>query len=834
MSDWVSRNFFKSSALLFVFITGTQAITATTGHYTYTISATSMSVACNDVGLPCTPTINGVAIVAGDEIAAMDSAGTCIGSAKWTGSTISIPVMGYDGAVSPAVPGLTTGKKLTFHIWDSLTATEVTVVGAQFYPPGSPAPTADSTYVVNGIAVLDSLKGFSTPAAPALSAPTTASVNQPIAITLSWGTLSTATSYGLQVSTVSTFASTVFGQAGITGNSQKVSGLNNSAKYFWRASATNMKAPGTWSSVWNFTTIIDTPAVPVLSLPSNNAVNQPASLTLAWGTVTGAVSYAVQVSTGSAFGSTVVSQAGLTTAKKAVPGLATGTGYYWQVNATNVGGTSAWSTDWSFTTIAIPAAPVTSAPSAGAIDQRTSLTLSWGSTAGAASYAVQLSTVSTFATTVVSQSALTVTSRVTTGLAYNTGYYWRANATNAGGTSPWSDTAAFTTIVAIPGAVTLSAPTTSSVNQPTALTLSWNSVANAASYGLQVATASSFASTVISQTGLTATTKAVSGLNWSTKLFWRVSATDTGGTGTWSSVWNFTTIIDTPGVPVLSSPSTGANNLRTALTFSWSSMTGATSYNLRIATSSAFGSTVVSQSGLTTASRALSGLANSASFFWEVSATNLGGTSSWSGVWSFTTIIATPGTPVLSSPTNGSSGMPTALTLTWGTVTGASTYAVQLSTVSTFATTVANQPGLTTVTPTLSGLAAGVRYFWRVSGTNAGGISAWSSTWSFTVANGGIIIGFAQEPTLNQGLSFFKPAVALEHNELVYSIFQPCPVGITVTDLKGRTKVLVDEVASPGRYSIMLKSCVPVSGLYIVRFKAQDVNRIMKVMLRDR
>ena len=62
---------------------------------------------------------------------------------------------------------------------------------------------------------------------------------------------------------------------------------------------------------------------------------------------------------------------------------------------------AAWSTLDSFTTIAIPAAPATSSPSAGAIDQPTSLTLSWGSTAGAASYAVQLSTVSTFATTVV-------------------------------------------------------------------------------------------------------------------------------------------------------------------------------------------------------------------------------------------------------------------------------------------------------------------------------------------------------------------------------------------------------------------------------------------------
>ena len=228
--------------------------------------------------------------------------------------------------------------------------------------------------------------------------------------------------------------------------------------------------------------------------------------------------------------------------------------------------------------------------------------------------------------------ALTVTSRVTTGLAYNTGYYWRANATNAG----WH--------LALVGHGRVHdhrrhsrrgdpLGTHNLVGQP----------ADSAYPELELG-------------GQCRYLRPPGGDRLDLRKYRHlperahrdhqggqrpqleheaVLAGERNGHRRHRHLvigWNFTTIIDTPGVPVLAAPSTGANNLQPSLTFSWSTMTGAASYNLQIATSSAFGTTVISQSGITTASCAVSGLANSASFFWEVSATNVGGTSSWSGV----------------------------------------------------------------------------------------------------------------------------------------------------------------------------------------------------------
>lgn len=192
------------------------------------------------------------------------------------------------------------------------------------------------------------------PVAPVLSSPLTGAVNQPVSLALTWGSVPTAQSYRVQVSTDSLFASTIKDSSGITTTTLNITSLNNSTKYFWRVNASNLGFAGNYSTVSNFTTIIATPTVPVMTSPSTRSINQPIALTLNWGAVTGAASYRIQLATDSLFVSLIVNDSTVTTTNKSVSGLGNNTIYFWRVNAKNVGGTSSWSAVWNFKTLSLP------------------------------------------------------------------------------------------------------------------------------------------------------------------------------------------------------------------------------------------------------------------------------------------------------------------------------------------------------------------------------------------------------------------------------------------------------------------------------------------------
>jgi len=121
---------------------------------------------------------------------------------------------------------------------------------------------------------------------------------------------------------------------------------------------------------------INTPAAPVLVAPVDAAVSILTSPSLSWNASTGAATYRLQVSTSNTFATTIYNDSTITGTSQPITGLTVGTIYYWRVNAKNAGGTSAYSTVWSFTTIvALPTAPVLVTPVDAAVNVSTSPTL---------------------------------------------------------------------------------------------------------------------------------------------------------------------------------------------------------------------------------------------------------------------------------------------------------------------------------------------------------------------------------------------------------------------------------------------------------------------------
>ena len=96
------------------------------------------------------------------------------------------------------------------------------------------------------------------------------------------------------------------------------------------------------------------PGVPVLSSPSNVASNVSTTPTMSWDAVPGSDTYRLQIATASDLTTGMVyDDATLTGPTNIIPGLVKFTQYYWRVSATKTGGgggTSAYSTIWSFTT----------------------------------------------------------------------------------------------------------------------------------------------------------------------------------------------------------------------------------------------------------------------------------------------------------------------------------------------------------------------------------------------------------------------------------------------------------------------------------------------------
>ncbi len=486
------------------------------------------------------------------------------------------------------------------------------------------------------------------------------------------------------------------------------------------------------------------PAPTVLISPVNYAADVPVTPTLLWHKVNAAQTYGVMVSLTTDFSAPVVDVSFMRdTSYTLSVTLANLTTYYWRVNCSNAFGTSAWSTVWHYTTvITAPGVPTLSSPVNGAVNVTLNPTLSWmapGTGGAPSSYQVQVSTESTFASTVFDTTVdAAMRACALRGLSGSTTYYWRVSAINPGG-SAWSAVRSFTTLPQLPDVPVLALPADASTDQPlTGLALSWNAAARAVTYRVQVSTMSTFAvlnyNTTVAAPAVSLTLAAIS---YQTTYYWRVNATNPGGTSAWSAVWGFTTVPQPSDVPVLVSPAdvSGGQPIN-GLELSWNAAARAVTYHVQVSTASDFTSTYSDTTVAAPAvSLTVSGMEYLTIYYWRVNATNPGGTSAWSSVYRYATIIAAPGTAALSSPADGATNVALNPTLSW-TAPGAggapSWYYVQVSTESTFASTVSDTAVIApTTTLTANGLSTSTTYYWRVCAVNAGGL-AWSAVLSFS------------------------------------------------------------------------------------------------------
>jgi phosphodiesterase/alkaline phosphatase D-like protein len=552
------------------------------------------------------------------------------------------------------------------------------------------------------------------PAAPTATAATSITSTS---FTANWGSVTGAASYRLDVSTASDFSSFVSGYNNLTvaGTSQSVTGLTAGTPYYYRVRAVN--ATGT-SANSNTINVTNAPAPPVLGAETNVTST---GFTINWTASTGATSYELDVSTSLGFGTYVSPYQALNVGNVvtyAITGLSPNLTYYYRLRAVGPGGTSLNSTVGSQLT-----APMAPTASAATNVTSTGFTANWSLVAGATGYNLDVATDASFTSPVSGYNNLSVGAVLTyavTGLASNTPYYYRVRATNAGGTSGNSNTINPTTAPAPP-------TTTAATNiASTSFTANWNASTGATGYRLDVSTDSLFGGGFVSgynNLSVTGTSQSVTGLSGSTRYHYRVRAVNGSLVSDNSNTTSLTTLPNAPGIPT----ATAATSVTTtSFTANWTSVSGATGYQLDVATDNGFSSFVSGYNNLAVAgiSQSVTGLSAGTPYYYRVRAVNPGGPSGNSNTITVTTI---PPAPVASAATNVNT---TSFTANWGSASGATGYRLDVATDAAFSSMVTgyNDLSVAGTSRSVTGLSSANTYYYRVRAENASGASANSNS----------------------------------------------------------------------------------------------------------
>ncbi|MFA5859816.1 MAG: SUMF1/EgtB/PvdO family nonheme iron enzyme, partial [Elusimicrobiota bacterium] len=237
------------------------------------------------------------------------------------------------------------------------------------------------------------------------------------------------------------------------------------------------------------------------------------------------------------------------------------------------------------------------------------------------------------------------------------------------------------------------------------------------------------------------TSKILCGGSWSESSTWCLSYY-TNGSWPYDQSFGFrcakssgTIIPTTPILNDISNP-----DINGIYTVNWGSVYSVSSYSLEEDDNSGFNSSVEVYFGTST-TETFSSKKPDGLYYYRVKANGRDGSSAWSPA-KYVTIVdtITPTVPILVSPNNNQTVDTEIIPFDWTNSTDISgvSYELQVSSISSFATTNVNQTGLAISSYTVSTMLSNdTTYYWRVrakDGAANPNCSGWSTAWNFTVA----------------------------------------------------------------------------------------------------
>lgn len=471
---------------------------------------------------------------------------------------------------------------------------------------------------------------------------------------ISWNAVSGATGYDI------TFNGSTYST---TSTSKSFTGLSAGISYQFKIRSKNRDGASVWTSAYTVTTPPGAPA-------SVSAESTDTTVTVTWGRVSAATGYILR------FQNKDTNLAASAVSYK-FTGLSPKTSYSYQICCKSADGTGSFGKAATVKTkAALPAVPSGIRKSS----TENTVTLTWNAASLATGYNIL------FRNSTYNVSDLTKTF---IGLSNNTSYTYQIRSVNADGTSAYTAVQTVKTTPAAPSGSTL----TAAANE-NSITVGWNAVSGATGYDLMVAKLAA-GEKITATTGVSAK---VSGLLPDTAYDCRLRVKNTDGVSSWGSA---KTVRTTPACPSGIQVSAAGNSV----TVSWDAVSGASSYEL------IFNKVSYRVYGT---SRTIYGLTPSTSYQYQVCAVGKGGSSSYSTARTVTTLPAPPAVPGNISATSTINS----ITVTWGSVSGASGYELFLNN-TTYSTNYTSY--------TVGGLTSDLYYTYQVRAKNAGGYSSYSS-----------------------------------------------------------------------------------------------------------
>jgi hypothetical protein len=399
---------------------------------------------------------------------------------------------------------------------------------------------------------------------------------------------------------------------------------------------------------------------------------------------------------------------------------------------------------------------------------------------------------------------------------YSSKYYWKVMSIFGVCQGAWSNTFNFKTYLDAP---TLLSPKNDTTKyEPVLIAFNWVGAVGTESYDVDLSEDSTFADLFRFERNIPTTYVIYDNMKVNTKYWWRVRGRNAEGISEWSKVFRLTTGSIRPDIPVPISPNNGAYKLPINLiSLEWTPASLANKYILQVSKSQNFSTFMVNMDTLTGTSYQLKDLENNMLYYWRVAASNIQGKSEFSGVWSFRTVpIAPDATVILTEPANGAKNLINKVQiLKWETIPKADTYELWIAFDADFTDFYYKNDIVWTNYKTLFNFKPVSTYYWKVRGTNDGGVGPWSETWNFTT----------EDPASVRFNNFFSteivPSPVLSVARVKLSLPETSDITFEVMDIQGNI-VMKNEFKqmSEGSNEFELNAKLLSSGTYIYKISA--------------